>query len=177
MPKFNFRCVSTEEIKAIISCMPSNKSPGHDKIHMRVIKTCLPHIIQVITDLVNTSLMTGHFPRDLKLAEVVAHLKEGDHEVVKNNRPIYLLPVLSKVLERVAHEQSSHFRASNNMLRSIRVEIKDCIPRRPLEYCSPTIYIKLLMKQKLQLCWWLTLVRLLTVFIIRCSFPNFASSV
>ena len=42
MPKFNFRCVSTEEIKAIISRMPSNKSPGHDKIHMRVIKTCLP---------------------------------------------------------------------------------------------------------------------------------------
>ena len=64
MPKFNFRCVSTEEIKAIISRMQSSKSPGHDKIHMRVIKTCLPHILQVITDLVNTSFMTGHFPRD-----------------------------------------------------------------------------------------------------------------
>ena len=60
MPKFNFRCVSTEEIKAISSRMPSSKSPGHDKIHMRVIKTCLPLILQVITDLVNTSLMTGH---------------------------------------------------------------------------------------------------------------------
>ena len=47
---------------------------------------------------------------------MVAHLKEGDHEVAKNNRPISLLPVLSKVLERVAHEQFSHFLASNNML-------------------------------------------------------------
>ena len=116
MPKFNFRCVSTEEIKAINSRMPSSKSPGHDKIHMRVIKTCLPRILQVITDLVNTSLMTGRFPRDWKLAEVVAHLKEGDHEVAKNNRPISLLPVLSKVLEYAAHEQFSHFIASNNML-------------------------------------------------------------
>ena len=70
----------------------------------------------MITDLVNTSLMTGHFPRDWKLVEVVAHLKEGDHEVAKNNRPIFLLPVLSKVLERVAHKQFSHFLASNNML-------------------------------------------------------------
>ena len=96
--------------------MPSSKSPGHDKIHMRVIKTCLPRILQVITDLVNTSLMTGRFPRDWKLAEVVAHLKEGDHEVAKNNRPISLLPVLSKVLECAAHEQFSHFLASNNML-------------------------------------------------------------
>ena len=32
------------------------------------------------------------------------HLKEaGDHEVAGNNRPISLLPVLSKVLKRVAH--------------------------------------------------------------------------
>ena len=36
--------------------------------------------------------------------------------MAKNNRPISLLPVLSKVLERVAHEQFSHFLASNNML-------------------------------------------------------------
>ena len=32
-------------------------------------------------------------------------LKDGDHEVPNNNRPISLLPVLSKICERAAHEQ------------------------------------------------------------------------
>ena len=66
--------------------------------------------------IVNTLLISGQFPRDWKLAEVVPHLKEGDHEVAGNNRPISLLPVSSKVLERVAHNQLVEFLTSKNKL-------------------------------------------------------------
>ena len=94
--------------------MPSNKSPGHDKVSMRVIKTCLPHILPVVTDLINSSFTEGCFPKVWKSAEVVSHLKDGDHELASNNRPISLLPVLSKVGERIAHEQFVQYLTSTN---------------------------------------------------------------
>lgn len=102
---FSFRRVSTLEVKNTITGMPSNKSPGHDKVSLKVIQTCLPHILPVVTDLINSSLMEGQFPKVWKLAEVIPHVKEGDHEIPDNNRPISLLPVLSKVCERIACDQ------------------------------------------------------------------------
>ena len=35
----------------------------------------------------------------------MAHPRDGDYEVAEHNCPISLLPVLSKVLERIAHVQ------------------------------------------------------------------------
>jgi hypothetical protein len=44
--------------------------------------TCFPSILPVISDLFNS---TECFTKDWKQAEVVAHPKEGDHEVAYNN--------------------------------------------------------------------------------------------
>jgi hypothetical protein len=46
-------------------------------------------------------------------AEVIPILKEGDHEQANNNRPISLLPVLSKVCERVALNQLTSYLTIN----------------------------------------------------------------
>ena len=42
--------------------------------------------------------------------------KDGDHEQPNNNRPISLLPVLSKVCERVVHNQFTSYLQSNDTL-------------------------------------------------------------
>ena len=70
-----------------------------------VIKDCLSHILPTLTGLVNLSFASSIFPRAWKRSEVVPHLKDGDHEVPNNNRPISLLPVLSKVTEKIALSQ------------------------------------------------------------------------
>ena len=67
-------------------------------------------------DLFNTSFSTASFPKDWKHAEVIAHLKEGNPEVACNTRPISLLPAMSKVLERLAHDQFVNYLTTNNML-------------------------------------------------------------
>ena len=94
-PKFTVQRVSADTVKDIITGMPNNKAPGYEKIGINAIKACLPHILDVITEIFNNFLTSGCFPKDWKIAEVVSHPKDGDREEPSNNRPISLLPVLS----------------------------------------------------------------------------------
>ena len=56
------------------------------------------------------------FPSCWKIAGVTPILKDGDHEIPSNNRPISLLPVLSKVCERAAHDQLVFFLSTKQRL-------------------------------------------------------------
>ena len=87
----------------------SNKAPGHDKVRMSTIKDALPCILPVITDIINRSLQTSVFPSAWKISEVTPLFKEGDHEVANNNRPLSLLPAISKICERVALNQLTSY--------------------------------------------------------------------
>ena len=69
----------------------------------RVIKDCLPIILPFVTSIINASLSSSTFPGIWKTAEITPIPKQGNHELPNNNRPISLLPVLSKVCERVAY--------------------------------------------------------------------------
>ena len=85
--------------------MAPNKAPGIDKIPIRIIRYCLQAILYPLTSIINTSLLTACFPSEWKIVEVKPILREGDHEIASYNSPISLLPILSKVCERVAHNQ------------------------------------------------------------------------
>ena len=69
-------------------------------------------------------LKPGHFssfacsesPRAWKKSVIVPHLKDGDHEVPNNNWPISLLPVLSKVAEKIALIQFNDFLTKQDKL-------------------------------------------------------------
>ena len=50
------------------------------RIIMSVLKDCLPVVLGPITN-INCSFATSTFPDDMKLAEVIPLLKDGDHEV------------------------------------------------------------------------------------------------
>ena len=86
--KFNFRAVSSHEIRRAVMSFSSNKAPGFDKVTMSVIKDALPCILPVLTDIVNRSLLSSVFPAAWKISEVIPLLKDGDHEIPKNNRPV-----------------------------------------------------------------------------------------
>lgn len=106
---FNFTPVTCSEVQHLITSMPSNKCPGPDKISMRIIKDCLPVILGPLTDIINSSFTTSTFPEPWKIAEVLPILKNGDHEIASNNRPLSMLNVASKICEKVALNQFSSF--------------------------------------------------------------------
>ena len=113
---FNFRSVSSFEIRRIILSMPTNKSPLPDKADMRIVKDCLSVLLEPLTDIINCSLMTSTFPDARKVAELIPLLKEGDHEVPSNNRPLSLLVVASKVCKKVVLEQLGSYLKKSNCL-------------------------------------------------------------
>ena len=113
---FEFRPVTCLEVGKVIMDMPNNKAPGYDKVSVSVIKDCVPHILHIITSIINQSFASSVFPHAWKKAEVVPHLKEGDHEMPENNRPVSLLPILSKVIEKLALQQYTNFLLEKNCL-------------------------------------------------------------
>ena len=73
-------------------------------------------LLLTITNIINTSLITGTVPPDLKTAIVKTLLKKPslDKNLLKNYRPISNLPFLSKILEEVVlHKLLSHLQENN----------------------------------------------------------------
>ena len=114
--QFQLNTIGSDEIESIISTMPSNKAPGIDKISVRVLKDCLAPILPAITSVINTSIESCIFTTTRKLAEVIPLPKTWNHELVNNNRPISRLPVLSKVSQKVVHNQSTSYLQLNDRL-------------------------------------------------------------
>ena len=110
--------MSCEEVRRIISSLPLNKSPGPDEIHTRVYRDCLPAILGLLTEIINSSLESAKYPDAWKFAEIIPLLKEGDHEVASNYRPLSLLAVASKICDKVVLNQFSAYLISNGRLSS-----------------------------------------------------------
>ena len=70
-----------------------------------MLKSTAPFITKSLTKLFNKSLRSGKFPSDWKVAPIP---KGGDLENPANYRPISILPILSKLLEKHLHDLLSH---------------------------------------------------------------------
>jgi len=66
-------------------------------------------IASPLRDLFSYSLRSGKVPTQWKLAHVCAVFKKADPQEVSNYRPISLLSVVSKVLERILHKYMFNF--------------------------------------------------------------------
>ena len=117
-----------------------------------VIKDCLPHILPIITSIISLSLELPIFPRAWEKAGVVPWLREDDHEVPDNNRPISLLAVRSKVAEKLVLQRYTSFLLDRNRLTnaSIKFVTRDIIPLRPSAFWSQITFSMLLTNRKLQ---------------------------
>ena len=71
--------------------------------------------MDIVTVYVNEALKTGSFPDSLKCANVRPIYRKVDHFDKRNYRPVSILPLLSKVYERVIYEQAwNYFETSFN---------------------------------------------------------------
>lgn len=76
---------------------------------MRPVLHVLDVICPFLTDIYNLSLSTGTFPSEMKKVKVIILHKGGAKEILGNYRPISILPIFSKGLERVIYVCISKF--------------------------------------------------------------------
>ena len=69
-----------------------------------------------LVTLINLCLRQSIFPNAEKLAHVTPIYKSADQSLMDNYRPISVLPVLSKIVERVVHRQLSDYLEENCLL-------------------------------------------------------------
>ena len=103
----NPTCVS--EIKNILSGMQSKNSCGLDEIPMSILKLSPDNILLILCHIFNLSLGQGKFINEFKKAKIIPVHKKGSKSDVNNYRPISLLPVMSKILERIFYKRLCSF--------------------------------------------------------------------
>ena len=108
--------VDCETVILTIKNLKETNSCGSDGISFKFIKDALFVIVFYITVIINTSIITNTFPELWKVAHVTPAFKNGDNEDASNFRPISLLPVLSKILEKIIAAQLIKYLVDNNLI-------------------------------------------------------------
>ena len=107
--------ISVDEVVDIISALPM-KSIGPNSIPIRFLKIVAELVAIPLCRIINLSFEQGIFPEPLKLAKVIALFKGGSTEEVNNYRPISLLPIFDKIIEKLMHKQLYTFLEEHNIL-------------------------------------------------------------
>ena len=105
-----------------------SKSTGTDNISAKFLKDGADVITTPITYIVNLSIRMSTVPKPFKTARVVPLFKKGDRNMEGNYRPVSILPVVSKIVERVIYDQLMKYR--------IRPWKRPCSCKRPPPYLA-----------------------------------------
>lgn len=92
------------DIKDIINSIKGSSS-GLDEVNITVIKRCMDEITHFLEYIINSSFVNGVFPSQLQIARVVPVSKKGDKSIYLNYRPISVLPVFSKIFEKLMKKE------------------------------------------------------------------------
>ena len=101
-----FLDLTTEfEIINIVNSLRSGIAAGYDKISIWSVKDSSALISSPLSHIVNLSLKSGIVPDQLKIARVLPLFKSGDNNMLSNYRPISVLPIFSKIFEKVVYNR------------------------------------------------------------------------
>ena len=93
----------------IITNLPNKNSCRFDGLSTTILKYIKGIIIKPLTLIINQILDTRAFPANLKRAKIIPIFKKDDRTVLNNYISISLLPIISKVVEKVISDQLNEF--------------------------------------------------------------------
>ena len=114
--KFKMAKIHQMEISKLISTINTSKSSGLTDLSTKLVKDGLKALVHQFNFLCNLSLETEVFPAKWKKALVIPIPKTGDKKEVSNYRPISLLPLPGKLLEKLVHTQLSFHLEQEDLL-------------------------------------------------------------
>ena len=111
--------VTLMEVNDLISILNPSKSVGPNSIPIKLLKIIGSSVSQFLALLVNQSFQSGIFPDKLKIAKVSLS-KKGNPETPSNYRPISLLPIFSKIFEKLMYRRLYRFLEIHKVLYSLK---------------------------------------------------------
>ena len=81
-----------------------------------MVKICDDSICKPLKLIFHSFLESGKFPSEWKKANPVPIHKKGDKQILNNDRPISLLPITGKILERLLYNAMFEFFTENNLI-------------------------------------------------------------
>ena len=93
-----------------------SKAAGIDNLSGKFLKDGAHVLARPISQLCNLSIKLNSFPRSCKIAKVKPLFKKGSKTDPQNYRPISLLPMSSKIIERIVNYQTEEFLSKNKLL-------------------------------------------------------------
>ena len=107
--------ISNEEVLQIITSL-QNKSTGPQSIPIRLLKLISDLILIPLCMFIKQSFLTGKYPEALKISKVIPIHKGGATDDLNNYRPISLLSIFDKIMEKLMHKLLYDFLQEQNIL-------------------------------------------------------------
>ena len=93
--------IQGDEIISLIRNLNPNKATGSDGISGQMLLLCDNSVVLPLKIIIQNILLTSTYPDMWKLANVTPIFKKGDKQLIKNYRPISLLPICGKMFEKI----------------------------------------------------------------------------
>jgi hypothetical protein len=115
-PTLQLQPVLPEQVFELLRGLNNKKATGLDEIPAWLLKDNCSYLANPLTHIINASIMQGIVPKAMKKAKVKPIFKKGDPLLPSNYRPISILPVISKVLEKLVNNQLTYYLETNKLI-------------------------------------------------------------
>ena len=106
---FSLNEASLSDVEKELRLLNPNKAYTFKNVPPKILKESRECCSDILQKLFNNTLSNKEFPDELKLADVTPIYKKDDPNKSKNYRPVSVLPVVSKVFEKIMHDQISQY--------------------------------------------------------------------
>ena len=107
---------SEEKVLKIMKNIESSKAAGVDKLSRRFLKDGANILAKHISTLCSLSISQRAIPNACKITKLKPIFKKGKESDPSNYRLISLIPSISKIIERVIHDQTNAFLSDKDIL-------------------------------------------------------------
>ena len=152
-PNINDISITEDEVYLALISLDPSKAAGCDRIGPKLLKHCALALYKPLCHLFSLSLSQCYIPAEWCLHLIIPVLKSGDRGLVQNYRPISLLCVCSKVLERlvfnhilefVNNKISSHqfgFMLHRSTLQQLLIFVNNILKSSSTSFQTDVIYL------------------------------------
>ena len=138
---FKFEPASETMVNLILESINPDKAVGVDNLAGRFLKDGSNILKGPITKLINLSISTAKFPDGCKIAKLKPLYKKGSSLEPKNYRPISLLPLVSKIFEKIIHDQTQKYLDEKKILYTYQSGFR---PKHSTSTCLSLLQNKIL---------------------------------